>query len=156
MKIGHIGIKWYQVVNMFIGQYTHHLEEKGRLSVPKKFRAELAEGAILSQGLDGCLFLYARRVWEQLISKVSQLPLTQSDARSFTRSLSYAAVEVDIDRLGRILIPEHLRAYAGLKTDCVVAGAVDRVEIWDQAKFSVYIQKITSQAETIAEKLVLT
>lgn len=141
---------------MFIGQYDHHLEEKGRLSIPKKFRSSLSEGAILCQGLDGCLFLYPKITWEQLIAKVSQLPLTQSDARSFTRSLSFAAIEVDIDSLGRILIPEHLRVFASLKTDCVVAGAVDRAEIWDKAKFVTYTQKINSQAETIAEKLVLT
>ena len=94
---------------MFIGQYEHHLEEKGRLSVPKKFRSELATGAILSQGLDGCLFLYPKATWQLLIDKLATLPLTRSDARSFTRVLSFGAVEVETDRLGRILIPEYLK-----------------------------------------------
>lgn len=138
---------------MFIGQYAHRLEEKGRLSIPKKFRSQLAAGAILSQGLDGCLFLYPVARWEQLINKLSQLPLTRSDARSFTRVLSYGAVEVDIDQLGRILVPDYLRQFAALSDVCIVAGAVERIEIWDQAKFAAYSTKINQSAEDIAEKL---
>lgn len=138
---------------MFIGQYEHHLEEKGRLSVPKKFRSELATGAILSQGLDGCLFLYPKATWQLLIDKLATLPLTRSDARSFTRSLSFGAVEVETDRLGRILIPEYLKTFAGLKSDCIVAGAIERVEIWDKSKFSSYTSQVNSHAEEIAEKL---
>jgi MraZ protein len=138
---------------MFIGQYEHHAEEKGRLSVPKKFRSALAEGAVLSQGLDGCLFLYPKVTWEQLIDKLSQLPLTRSDARNFTRSLSFGATEVEIDNLGRILIPEYLRQFASITGDVIVAGAVDRIEIWDKTKFTAYTAQINSQAEEIAEKL---
>ncbi len=138
---------------MFIGQYEHHLEEKGRLSVPKKFRSELATGAILSQGLDGCLFLYPKATWQLLIDKLATLPLTRSDARSFTRSLSFGAVEVETDRLGRILIPEYLKTFAGLKSDCIVAGAIERIEIWDKSKFASYTSQVNSHAEEIAEKL---
>ena len=140
---------------MFIGQYAHHLEEKGRLSIPAKFRPSLADGAILAQGLDGCLFLYPKVTWEQLIYKLSQLPLTRSDARSFTRSLSFGASEVEIDRLGRILIPDYLRNFAGLKSDCVIAGALERIEIWDKQKFIDYTHQVNSHAEEIAEKLEL-
>lgn len=138
---------------MFIGQYDHHLEEKGRLSVPKKFRDELASGAIISQGLDGCLFLHPKTAWENLITKVRELPLTKSDARGFTRSLSFGASEVDIDKLGRILIPEYLRQFAGINTDCVVAGAVDRIEIWDKIRFAKYTSQLNSRREDIAENL---
>lgn len=138
---------------MFIGQFEHHLEEKGRLSIPKKFRSQLADGSVIARGLDGCLFLYPKSRWEQLINKLSQLPLTRSDARSFTRVLSYQAGEVDIDRLGRILIPEYLRQYAALKDTCIVAGAIDRAEIWAQDRFTTYSHKINQDAETIAEKL---
>jgi len=138
---------------MFIGQYEHHLEEKGRLSVPKKFRSELATGAILSQGLDGCLFLYPKATWQLLIDKLATLPLTRSDARSFTRVLSFGAVEVETDRLGRILIPEYLKIFAGLKSDCIVAGAIERIEIWDKSKFVSYTSQVNSHAEEIAEKL---
>ncbi len=138
---------------MFLGQYEHHLEAKGRLSIPKKFRSQLSQGAVISQGLDGCLFLYPQDTWEQLITKLSRLPLTKVDARSFTRALSYGATEVAIDRLGRILIPDYLRQAAGLKDACVVAGAVDRIDIWDRSKFAAYSANVNSHAEEIAEKL---
>ena len=140
---------------MFIGQYEHHVEEKGRLSIPKKFRSQLEDGAILSQGLDGCLFLYPKNAWETLIAKISQLPLTQADARSFTRSLSFGATEVEVDKLGRILIPEYLKSFAQIKSDCVVAGAVERIEIWAKNKFEVYVNQVNSKREQIAEKLAL-
>ncbi len=140
---------------MFIGQYEHSLEGKGRLSVPKKFRSQLADGAIVAQGLDGCLFLYPKAEWEQLVNKLSQLPLTRSDARSFTRVLSYGAIEVAIDSLGRILIPDYLRQFAALKDLCIVAGAITRVEIWAKERFTDYSRKINTDAETIAEKLEL-
>ncbi|MEK9200657.1 MAG: division/cell wall cluster transcriptional repressor MraZ [Patescibacteria group bacterium] len=140
-------------MSSFIGQYDHSLEAKGRLSVPKKFRSQLESGAVLSQGLDGCLFLYSKEVWSQLIQKLSQLPLTRSDARSFTRAMSYGAVEVDIDSVGRILIPEYLQKFAGLKDNCVVAGALDRIEIWDKQKFADYTAQVNSSREAIAEKL---
>ncbi|KKU56559.1 division/cell wall cluster transcriptional repressor MraZ [Candidatus Amesbacteria bacterium RIFCSPLOWO2_02_FULL_48_11] len=138
---------------MFTGQYEHHLEAKGRLSIPKKFRSQLESGAVICQGLDGCLFLYPKPVWEQLIHKLSQLPLTRSDARDFIRNLSYGASEVDFDRLGRILLPEYLRRFAGIGSDCVITGAVDRVEIWDKQRFGKYSARIATQAEAIAEKL---
>lgn len=140
---------------MFIGRYEHNLEEKGRLSIPKKFRADLATGSVLAQGLDGCLFLYPKATWEQLINKLSQLPLTRTDARAFLRVLSYGAVEVEADRIGRILIPDYLRLYAGLKTTCVLAGSVDRIEIWDKTRFDSYLSDVSSRSEEIAEKLEL-
>lgn len=130
---------------MFIGRYNHHLEEKGRLSIPKKFRPQLSDGSILSQGLDGCLFLYPKPSWLELINKLNQMPLTRADSRNFLRSLSYGAVEVEIDSLGRILIPDYLRNFAGIKSDCVVAGAVDRIEVWDTATFEKFNTKISEQ-----------
>lgn len=138
---------------MFIGQYEHNLEAKGRLSIPSKFRSQLDGGAVLSQGLDGCLFLYPKAIWDSLITKLSQLPLTKETARSFTRSLSYGAAEVEIDSLGRILVPDYLREFSGLKSVCIIAGAIDRVEIWDKSKFVSYTAVINSHREEIAEKL---
>ena len=130
---------------MFIGQYRHHLEEKGRLSVPKKFRSQLEDGAILSQGLDGCLFLYPKSEWVKLVDKLNQTTLTRADSRNFLRSLSYGAAEVEIDRLGRILIPDYLKNFAQIKADCVVAGAIDRMEIWDAETFYKFNTKISAQ-----------
>ena len=138
---------------MFIGRYEHQLEAKGRLSIPKKFRSQLEGGAIISQGLDGCLAIYPKPAWEQLVSKLAQLPLTKTDARAFSRHLSFGAFEVEIDSLGRVLIPDLLRSFASLKDDCVVTGGLDRIEIWDKSRFTDYISQITSHAEEIAEKL---
>lgn len=138
---------------MFIGQYDHRLEEKGRLSVPKKFRSQLESGAVISQGLDGCLFLYPKAVWEQLVDKMSQLPLTKSDARSFMRSLSYAASEVELDKIGRILLPDYLKRFAQITENVVLAGALDRIEIWDKTNFEKYTNEINSRSSEIAEKL---
>src|SRR3989344_3073108 len=140
---------------MFIGQYEHSLEAKGRLSIPKKFRSQLEGGAVLAQGLDGCLFLYPKAAWGQLISKLSQLPLTRTDARGFTRALSYGASEVETDSLGRILVPDYLRQFTGITGNCIVAGAIDRVEIWDKAKFASYTSQVNAKREEIAEKLEL-
>ncbi|MBI5358299.1 division/cell wall cluster transcriptional repressor MraZ [Candidatus Amesbacteria bacterium] len=130
---------------MFIGRHNHHLEEKGRLSVPKKFRPQLENGAILSQGLDGCLFLYPKSAWMELIDKLNQMPLTRADSRNFLRSLSYGAVEVEIDSLGRILIPDYLKNFAQIKSDCVIAGAIERIEIWDMSTFEKFNTKINEQ-----------
>ena len=130
---------------MFIGRHNHHLEEKGRLSVPKKFRSQLEDGAVLSQGLDGCLFLYPKSAWLELIDKLNQMPLTRADSRNFLRSLSYGAVEVEIDSLGRILIPDYLKTFANIKSECVVAGAIERIEIWDSETFDKFNIKISEQ-----------
>lgn len=138
---------------MFIGQFNHHLEEKGRLSIPKKFRTQLSEGAVLSQGLDGCLFLYPKVTWQKLVDKLQNLPLTRGDARSFTRLLSYQATELDIDSLGRVLLPEYLKSYAKISSDCVIAGAIDRIEIWDKSAFEKYTAQINARSEELAEKL---
>lgn len=138
---------------MFLGRYDHQLEEKGRLSIPKKFRSQLEPGCVISAGLDGCLFVYPKTTWEQLIQKVSNLPLTQADARSFSRSLTYDAVEVEIDSVGRILIPDYLRASAKITTNCVVAGALDRIEIWASELFDAYHAQISARKEEIAERL---
>lgn len=138
---------------MFIGQYEHTLEEKGRLSIPKKFRAELADVGILTKGLDGCLFLFPKAKWQELSEKISKIPLTKSDGRSFSRLLTYGAYEAEIDRLGRILVPEYLRVYAELKKTVVVAGSLDRLEIWDKEKFAKYSLRIEKNSDEIAERL---
>lgn len=138
---------------MFIGQYEHNLEEKGRLAIPKKFRGELGEGAILTRGLDGCLFLFPLRSWEEFVAKLVQTPLTKTDARDFSRYLTYGAVEVELDSQGRILIPEYLRGSAGIGKEVVLAGALGRIEIWDKENFRQYQEKIGNESSIIAERL---
>lgn len=138
---------------MFVGQYEHNLEEKGRLSVPKKFRGDLAEGGVLTRGLDGCLFLFPKKRWEEFVDKLSQTPLTKADARGFSRLLTYGATEVELDGQGRILVPEFLRNFAGIKKEVILAGALERIEIWDKENFSDYQQKIEKESEMISERL---
>jgi MraZ protein len=138
---------------MFLGHYEHHLEAKGRLSIPKKFRKELAAGGVLTEGLDGCLFLFSKRKWETLAKKLAAAPLTRKDARAFARLLTFGAFDVELDRQGRILIPERLRKMAQIEKKIIVAGALDRIEIWGKKQFNHYLKKIESQSETIAERL---
>jgi MraZ protein len=138
---------------MFIGQYEHSLEEKGRLLIPKDFREKLEEGSVLTKGLDGCLFLYSKEKWSELVTKLETLPLTKAEARAFSRLLTYGAVESELDRVGRILIPQYLREYANLTNSVVVAGNLYKIEIWDREAFFKYQSEIEKNSEAIAEKL---
>jgi len=104
---------------MFIGEYTYSIDEKKRLAVPPKFRAKLKRGAVITRGLDSCLFLYSREEWEKLAEKLSQMPLSRADARGFARIMLSGAMEVDFDNLGRILVPDYLKDYAKLKKKAV-------------------------------------
>jgi mraZ protein len=126
---------------MFIGEYTYSIDEKKRLAVPPKFRAKLKKGAVITRGLDNCLFLYSREEWEKLAQKLSQMPLSRADARGFARIMLSGAMEVDFDNLGRILVPDYLKDYAKLKK-AVVAGLYSRVEIWDEEEWKIYKVKM--------------
>jgi MraZ protein len=138
---------------MFLGHYEHTLEAKGRLSIPKKFRPELIAGGVLTEGLDGCLFLFPKGKWEALAKKLAAAPLTRKDARAFARLLTFGAFDVELDQQGRVLLPEKLRQFAQIVKKVVVAGAIDRVEIWGKQRFDRYLEKIESRSEEIAEKL---
>ncbi len=138
---------------MLIGEYTHNLDPKKRLSVPAKFRKELGDGAVLTRGLDGCLWLFPSNQWSDLANKISALPMAQSDSRSFARLLLSGATEVEFDGLGRILIPEYLKAYASLRREVVVAGVHSRLEIWDKDTWTEYKKKLEKNSEAIAQKL---
>ena len=138
---------------MLLGEYTHNLDIKGRVAVPAKFREKITAGAIITRGLDNCLFLFANKEWEALAAKLTALPLAQSNSRAFARLMLAGAMDVEIDNQGRILIPDYLRKYAGLKKQVVVAGLYNRVEIWDAENWERYKQKTESASDEIAEKL---
>lgn len=138
---------------MFIGEYHHTLDEKGRMSVPAKFRADLAQGAVVTRGLDRSLFLYPKDEWQKLAEKLAALPFGQSDTRAFARLMLAGAMEVEVDKSGRVLLPEYLRSYAGLSKDVVVAGLYNRLEIWDEAVWKDYAAKTEDQGNEIAERL---
>ena len=138
---------------MFIGKFHHTLDEKGRLSIPVKFRAELAQGAVVTRGLDHSLFLYPKTEWEKLAAKIAALPLGQSDTRAFARLMLAGAMDVDVDKSGRVTVPEYLRQYAGLSKDVVVTGLYDRLEVWDAKAWEEYSSKTEEAGDDIAERL---
>ena len=138
---------------MFLGEYKYTIDNKKRLAIPTKFRQALAKKAVITRGLDNCLFLYPVKEWEKLAKKLSQLPLAQADARGFVRIMLAGAMEVNLDRLGRILVPDYLKKYAGLNKKAVVAGLYNRIEIWDENKWKTYKDKTEKEAGDIAERL---
>ena len=138
---------------MLIGEYVHTLDEKKRLSLPAKFRKELGRKVVATNGLDRCLFLYTEKRWKSLAEKLSTLPMGQADTRSFNRFMLGGAVELEIDALGRILIPDFLKEFAGLGGKVVIAGVHDRVEIWNEKTWNEYKARIGKQADVLAEKL---
>lgn len=138
---------------MLLGEYQHNLDPKGRLAIPAKFRETLKEGAIVTRGLDDCLFVFAAKEWEKLAEKLVALPLAQANSRAFVRLMLAGATDVELDGQGRILLPDYLRKYAGLKKEAVVAGLYNRIEIWDAEDWERYKQKTEGASEEIAEKL---
>jgi MraZ protein len=138
---------------MFIGEYSHNLDDKGRLAVPKKFRTDLSKGAVVTRGLDNCLFLYTKKEWEKLAEKLAQLPFSQANTRAFARLMLAGAMDVDIDKQGRIVLPDYLRTFAGLTKNTVVAGLYNRLELWDQQKWEDYKKKTEKESNKIAEQM---
>lgn len=138
---------------MLLGEYRHNFDTKGRVAMPAKFRETLRDGAIVTRGLDNCLFVFSSRDWETLAGKLTALPLSQANSRAFVRLMLAGAVDVSFDSQGRILIPDYLRTYAGLSKEAVIAGLYNRVEIWDRVRWETYKQKTEAQSEEIAEKL---
>ena len=138
---------------MLLGEYKHNLDTKGRMAIPAKFRDKLSAGAIITRGIDDCLFVFANAEWDTLAKKLVALPLAQANSRAFVRLMLAGATDVEIDNQGRILIPDYLRKYAGLKKEVIVAGLYNRIEIWDEAAWQSYKTKTESSSEEIAEKL---
>ena len=138
---------------MFIGEYKHTVDEKGRMAVPAKFRPELAHAAVITRGLDHCLYVFTQSEWEVMAQKIKALPMTNANARAFQRLMLAGAVEVEFDSQGRVLIPEYLRTYAGLKKQAVVAGVYSRLEVWDEAAWDSYKAKTEAASDEIAERL---
>lgn len=138
---------------MLLGEYKHNLDSKGRLAIPAKFRTKLSAGAIITRGLDKCLFVFGLKEWEILAEKLISLPLAQANSRAFTRLMLAGAMDAKLDAQGRILVPDYLREYAYLKKQVVVAGLYNRIEIWDNETWKQYKSKTESASDEIAEKL---
>ncbi len=138
---------------MFMGEYKHNVDVKGRMIVPAKFREGLGDSFVVTRGLDKCLFAYPLDEWKVIEEKLKQLPLTKKDARAFTRFFFSGAIECEIDKQGRINIPQNLRNYADLEKECVVIGVSERVEIWANDKWKEYVEDSEESFAEIAENL---
>lgn len=138
---------------MFIGEFTHNLDEKGRMALPAKFRPKLKGSAIITRGLDACLFVFTAEEWKKLAEKLVSLPITQANSRAFVRLMLAGATDVEIDKQGRILVPDYLREYAGLAKEVVVTGLYNRIEIWGSERWMEYKTRTEASSDEIAEKL---
>ena len=138
---------------MFIGEFQHSIDEKSRLAIPVKFRADLKQGAVVTRGLDSCLFVFTKTEWKKLAEKIVNLPLTQSNSRAFARLMLSCAMDVNLDAQGRIIVPDYLQKFAELKKKVVVTGLYSRLEIWDEEKWNVYKKQTESNSLDIAERM---
>ncbi|EEG77635.1 division/cell wall cluster transcriptional repressor MraZ [Dethiobacter alkaliphilus] len=138
---------------MFMGEYQHSVDGKGRLIMPAKFREALGERFVVTRGLDNCLFVYPMEEWTILEKKLKALPFTRSDARAFMRFFFSGAAECELDKQGRVLVPNNLRDHAKLLKDAVVIGVSNRVEIWSQEVWDSYSEETGLSFENIAEKI---
>ncbi|MEK7630287.1 MAG: division/cell wall cluster transcriptional repressor MraZ [Patescibacteria group bacterium] len=138
---------------MILGEYKHNLDLKNRLAIPAKFREKLSTGAIITCGLDRCLFIFGVKEWETLVQKLVALPIAQANSRAFVRLMLAGASDVRLDVQGRALIPDYLRSYAGLKKQVVVTGLYNRIEIWNADNWGKYKTKTELASDEIAEKL---
>ncbi len=138
---------------MFIGEYHHSIDDKGRLAVPSKFKKDLAKGAVVTRGLDNCLFVYTNAEWKVLADKLAKLPISKANTRAFARLMLAGAMDVSLDSQGRIILPDYLRQYATMKKKVVIAGLYNRLEIWDETQWDQYKAGTEKQSGDIAEAL---
>ncbi len=160
-KVVKSGFKWLYMKKvgrcdwkMFMGEYQHTLDVKGRIIFPVKFREQLGASFVATKGLDGCLFVYDNQEWQILEAKLKQLPTTSKDARAFARFFFSGAVQLECDKLGRVLLPASLREYAKLSKDIVTIGVGSRIEIWDNNIWTKYNEESDEAVSNIAEQLV--
>ena len=138
---------------MFIGEYQHNLDAKGRIIIPSRFRDELHTTFILARGLDGCLTIYSLKQWEKLFEEVNKLPTTKKAARQYIRMLTSTATECTLDTQGRIPIPAFLAKPVNITKECVIIGANDHIEIWDKEIWDNYYVDASNNFEEVAENL---
>ncbi|MEK7531835.1 MAG: division/cell wall cluster transcriptional repressor MraZ [Patescibacteria group bacterium] len=138
---------------MLLGEYTHTIDEKGRMSVPSKFRKEFGKKMIVTHGLDNCLFAFSEKNWQKFSNELSKLSFANSDNRKFTRFILGGAIEAEVDGAGRILLPDFLRKFAGLSGKAVFAGVHDRAEIWSEETWVAYKKGVEKNVDLLAERL---
>ena len=141
------------IMHMLIGEYNHSIDPKKRLAVPAKLRKIFGDRAIITRGPNSCLFLYPVDQWQKVTDKLGTLSLGQGDTRSFSRLMFSGAMEVELDQLGRILVPDYLKNYADLKQRVTIVGVNDRLEIWDDERWANYKVEAEKNMDMLAEKL---
>lgn len=138
---------------MFMGEYHHSIDEKGRLIIPAKFRNELGESFVVTRGLENCLFVYSLPEWEKIVAKLKTIPFTKKDARNFTRFFLSGATTLEFDKQGRINISSPLATYASLEKECVIVGVNDRLEIWSLDSWKKFFENNQADFSDMAENL---
>lgn len=138
---------------MFIGEYLHTLDQKNRVSLPAKFRKDLGRAVVITRGLDRCLFVYPKKAWEREAENYAAHATGTAAGRGLARLFLAGAMEAEVDGAGRVLVPDHLKKFAGLRGKTVIAGVANRVEIWDEAAWQSYTKAIERDADAFAEKL---
>ena len=138
---------------MFIGEYHHTIDDKGRIIIPAKFREELGSEFIITRGIENCLFVYSMENWNRITNKLNSLPFTKKDARNFVRFFMSGATNVELDKQGRVNVTSPLVQYAKLIKDCVVIGTGDRLEIWSQEAWDAFFDSTKDSMSDIAENL---
>lgn len=138
---------------MFLGEFEHSIDSKGRLTIPAKFKEQLAGGIVVTRGLDGCLWAFSREEWQQVSERITSLPMANTEARRFTRFMFSSASESIPDRNGRVIIPQKLLQHANIDRDVVVAGVMNKIEIWNPARWQEEQSKVTEDPESLAAQL---
>ncbi len=145
------GKKWG--IYMFMGEYHHSIDDKGRLIIPAKFRSELGDKFIITRGIENCLFAYPEKRWEEIVHKLESLPFTKKDARNFTRFFLSGATVAEFDKQGRVNITSPLINYAGIEKECIIIGTGDRLEIWSEDAWNSFFNSASINMSDIAENL---
>lgn len=140
-------------ITMLIGEYTHSIDDKKRLSLPAKFRKEIGKKIVVTKGLEACLFIFSDDEWKKVSARLSELSMGKASSRDFNRFLLAGAVEMEVDTIGRILIPDFLKIFAGLESKVVFAGVGNRIEVWDEDAWQAYKKTVEKEADRLAEKL---
>lgn len=138
---------------MFLGEFEHSIDSKGRLTIPAKFKEQLAGGIVITRGLDGCLWAFSREEWQKVSERITNLPMANTEARRFTRFMFSSASESIPDRNGRVIIPQNLLQHANIDREVVVAGVMNKIEIWNPERWQEEQSKVTEDPESLAAQL---
>jgi len=139
--------------NMFIGEYKHTVDDKGRIALPVKFRKDLYRGAVITKGLDNCLYVYTASEWKSMAVKLAALPISKANTRAFARLMLAGAMDVTLDKQGRVILPEYLREYANINKKIIVTGLYNHLEIWNDVAWEKYKKATEKDSSAIAEAL---